>query len=375
MISLTKKQLAGLHQTVSASALALSLVACASSTINSRGLANISLREPVANRIYQVNDDLFIAAHSSEKKTVNWFTEGRSVPSTKELKNFETYYAAADYAADHQNCAQNEITLRQRLYTDPRAAKRICAFSLFEARKDDDSPNAIPVQYIPEEFKEYKDLPGYACISKKLFAALMFQTQLTTRPREYHAIDLQKSKTEVLKYVAVFLPDEKQSAPKIQIKVYSEGICQKQKCYQASYFGPLYDSCDSQCRMQGYSIVIDRQGRVLQFLSSSLVYKDAYEYLMDKSSIERLRLIANDKDLLKTIYEFAPDDNYSARMSHLSTDFEGGGNSVGTFLVHLARIRQAMSSELTSTALTNQERRPWPLYLGPSPGEKISRPN
>ena len=115
---------------------------------------------------------------------------------------------------------------------------------------------------------------------------------------------------------------------------------------------------------------MDQNGRVVDFLSSSLNYVDRYfwrnddnevrdfendedsmavwanEVAMPKSLLIKIMRALNDPIKLQDAYENVVDstanNSFSAVASKLDQSFTGSGTTVGTLIVHMARVRQAM---------------------------------
>ncbi len=309
------------------------------------------LDNPIFTRIYQVNETLRTAKKLRETRDIEWYTTEGSTEK-HHITDLEYYFLTVE-----GQCAKDAVAVQHRVYTNPKA-QTFRSLGLVEYQSKENK-NDFPVQIVPEEFKDFSDQPGFGCIPNKIFKNVMFQTEFTVKAREYYPIDYAappQTPNTPLHGVSVFMSTEEKTAPDVYLTPYTEAECQNKTCYVATYDGPLYNTCDGMCRMQGYSVVIDSSGFVVKFLASTLVYQNLSEYIMDKGSLERLRLIVNNPILLKKIYEQIPEDNFAARMSLLSTDFFGGGNTVGTFLVHMARVRSALK-------MNN-----WNPYVGSSPG-------
>ena len=150
------------------------------------------------------------------------------------------------------------------------------------------------------------------------------------------------------------------TGPSIRVTKTTEGT------WIAEYDGPLYYACaGGVCRVQSYKIELDDKGTLVQFKKNGLYYWNGQdELLLEKVDLERLLWIANNKDQLGKVYEWAKSDSnesYSASMSKLSEikSPRRAGNSFGTFVIHLSKIREAIGAATL-----------WPIYDGASPGMK-----
>ena len=135
--------------------------------------------------------------------------------------------------------------------------------------------------------------------------------------------------------------------------------------WTASYMGPLYYACaGGACRLQGYKVHINKDGVVDNFIENRLYLWDGRnELLLKDRSIKLLTNLCNHREMLAEAYVWAKNkqENYfTASMSRLSQLVEGrAGNSFGTFILHLSKIREYLELDKTQG---------WPIYTGPSPG-------
>ncbi len=133
----------------------------------------------------------------------------------------------------------------------------------------------------------------------------------------------------------------------------------------ADYGGPLYYACaGGSCRMQGYQVALGPDGKILKVLKNHLYYWDGHAELpLDPKDWERLLKVANDKDQLRQVYDWAKGKQgpaFTAEMSRLAQMGapRQAGNSFGTFLLHLSKIREKEPFKANG----------WPTYDGPAPG-------
>lgn len=132
----------------------------------------------------------------------------------------------------------------------------------------------------------------------------------------------------------------------------------------AEYSGPLYYSCaGGVCRAQGYRIVLDGDGKITGFQKNNLYSWNGHvELPLDKDDEKRLIELCNDAKMLEELHAFAKSESgesYAAKMSGLSAAKKIGrssGNTYGTFVVHLSKIREKLGFK---------ER--WPIYDGKAP--------
>jgi hypothetical protein len=114
--------------------------------------------------------------------------------------------------------------------------------------------------------------------------------------------------------------------------------------YLISYHGTLYGVCGRKCKLQGYTVVMDSQGKIIKFLDSTLA-QTAVEYDISQAGLDRiLNLANNEADALKKLFDktSAVNEDYSARMS-TATTLWGAGNSVGTFQLHISLVREKLN--------------------------------
>jgi hypothetical protein len=131
---------------------------------------------------------------------------------------------------------------------------------------------------------------------------------------------------------------------KIEIRRYTGTLpeCEGKECRIAQFHGSLYGTCG--CLPQGYSVLLGPDGEVIQFLSSNLRWGHRTEDWIKRAALDRLSEMANDPALLEQAYAAEP--GYLARKSVVSNmptvNLPGGGVSVGTFVVHLSKVRDRL---------------------------------
>ncbi len=221
----------------------------------------------------------------------------------------------------------------------------------------------IPIKAFVAQMKQYKqisptlsDIPAWEDFSKNYYSGL---SNLA-------------SSHETVTQISPFSEKDKKSGrsgPAIKMRKITslppkERAGLPNDAWVVEYGGPLYYACSSgSCRAQGYQIAVGSDGKLLQVLKNRLYYwNGGAELLLDEQDIKRLVGISNDKDQLKLIHRWAKGEQpqaFNASMSKLSEMKypKQAGNSFGTFVLHLSKVREQLKTK-----------NKWPIYDGAAPG-------
>ncbi len=195
---------------------------------------------------------------------------------------------------------------------------------------------------------------------KKLWAQNSFQNQCAD---------------EATKKIPVFKKGETvaESQYFFEIGVHSYNGDDCQNCQCVKFFGTLYAGCSGACKPQGYTLLMDANGKMLRFIKSDLqkYSSDAFGKHEKLSLEESARILdyLNNQESLKQFYDLiaGQDGNfkgYTARTS--GADFktssgasvkgiEDAGNTLATVLLHASRVREDLGLK------------DWPTYQGKTP--------
>lgn len=223
---------------------------------------------------------------------------------------------------------------------------------------------------VEEAYTEYVDSEGYYCLSEKTLHARLQRTILDAEPTDDSMEHYVRSK-----YTALPLSDPEE----VSFTPYDHGdpfetdvrnfiylrkftgthpACEKASCTLVQFEGPMYGDCG--CRPQGYTLLMDADGNVVEFLSSTLRY-GRRESFMTRSILGRLVQMSNDPDQLRQAYATDPrKGEYMAKKSiasHIGHIGHGTGATVAAVIVHISKVRERLLGK------ANQ----WPVYSNPQP--------
>lgn len=163
---------------------------------------------------------------------------------------------------------------------------------------------------VEEAFGGFRDSGTIYCVKESDFTRVFKPTRLPVTPIEvyegyapqtYTPLPLDEKWVEINPYAP---GDPKGLDPKNRLRMRrftgEHERCPDGSCVIVQFEGPFYGGCG--CSPQGYTMLLDADGRVVEFLSSTLRYGRA-EYFMTTEHLGRLRDMANDRKALSAAYE------------------------------------------------------------------------